>query len=471
MSTPPASGRPEGWGALLGGRNGPRAVALAGGVALHAINVFIVTTILPSVVADIGGLELYAWNTTLFVVASIVGSALCARLLHAAGPRGAYVSAALLFAAGTGVCAMAPTMPVMLAGRLVQGLGGGFLFGLSYAMIRVVFAEPLWPRAIALVSAMWGVATLVGPAVGGVFAELGAWRAAFWSVVPATGVFGVLAFAILPARGGGEGARRAPPLAQLALLTLSVLAVSVGSLRPDPLWNAGGVVAAGLLLAALVVIDGRLGSRLLPTGSYRPTTRLGLLFAGMCLLSVAVTSTETFVPLFLQVLHGRSPLEAGYLAALMAVGWTGGSIASSGLHGGAERRVLLLGPVVSLGGMLGLAALVPGAGGGALSLAAICVALTAVGAGVGMGWPHLLTGVFRAAPVGETDLTSAAITTVQLVATALGAALAGMVVNMAGLTEPGGNAGTASAALWLFLVFAAAPALALVTAGRLTRGA
>lgn len=469
MSTPPASARPEGWGALLGGRNGPRAVALAGGVALHAINVFIVTTILPSVVADIGGLALYAWNTTLFVVASIVGSALCARLLHAAGPRGAYVSAALLFAAGTGVCAMAPTMPVMLAGRLVQGLGGGFLFGLSYAMIRIVFAEPLWPRAIALVSAMWGVATLVGPAVGGVFAELGAWRAAFWSVVPATGVFGVLAFAILPAHGGGEGARRAPPLAQLALLTLAVLAVSVGSLRPDPLWNAGGVAAAGLLLAVLVVIDGRLGSRLLPTGSYRPATRLGLLFAGMCLLSVAVTSTETFVPLFLQVLHGRSPLEAGYLAALMAVGWTSGSIACSGLHGGAERRVLLLGPMVSLVGMLALAALVPGAGGGVLSLAAICVALTAVGTGVGMGWPHLLTGVFRAAPVGETDLTSAAITTVQLVSTALGAALAGMVVNMAGLTEPGGIGGTASAALWLFLVFAAAPALALLTAGRLTR--
>ncbi|NYZ16358.1 MFS transporter [Azospirillum sp. RWY-5-1] len=454
---------------MLGGRNGARAVILAGGVALHAVNVFIVTTILPSVVADIGGLDLYAWNTTLFVVASIVGAALCARLLHGVGPRGAYAVAALLFAAGTTVCAAAPAMPVMLMGRLAQGLGGGFLFGLSYAMIRIVFAEPLWPRAIALTSAMWGVATLIGPAVGGVFAEMGAWRAAFWSMVPVTLAFAVLAFLMLPAGSKGEGGRRAPPLAQLALLTLAVLALSVGSLRPDPLWNAGGVAVAGLLIAALVVIDGRLGSRLLPTGSYRPTTRLGRLFGSMCLLSVAVTSTETFVPLFLQVLHGRSPLVAGYLAALMAVGWTGGSIASSGLHGGAERPVLLLGPVVSLAGMLVLAALIPGSGGPA-ALAAICVALTAVGAGVGMGWPHLLTGVLRAAPAGETDLTSAAITTVQLVATALGAALAGMVVNMAGLTEPGGIGGTASAALWLFLVFAAAPVLALLAARRLTQG-
>ena len=119
--------------------------------------------------------------------------------------------------------------------------------------------------------------------------------------------------------------------------------------------------------------------------------------------------------------------------------------------------------------LLVLAALIPGGTGGAAVLAAICVALTAVGAGVGMGWPHLLTGVLRAAPAGETDLTSAAITTVQLVATALGAALAGMVVNMAGLTEPGGAGGTASAALWLFLVFAAAPVLALISARRLTQ--
>ena len=78
-----------GWGALLSGGNGVRSIALAGGVALHAVNVYVATTILPSVVKDIGGLDLYAWNTTLFVVASIIGSALSARLLQGAGPRGA----------------------------------------------------------------------------------------------------------------------------------------------------------------------------------------------------------------------------------------------------------------------------------------------------------------------------------------------------------------------------------------------
>ncbi len=168
-----------GWATLLSGSNGLRSLALAGGVILHAVNVYIATTILPSVVEDIGGIDYYAWNTTLFVAASILGSALSARLLISAGPRGAYIIAALVFAIGTLICAFAPSMPVMLTGRVVQGLGGGFLFALSYAMIRLVFSEALWPRAMALVSGMWGVATLTGPAVGGIFAELGVWRAAF----------------------------------------------------------------------------------------------------------------------------------------------------------------------------------------------------------------------------------------------------------------------------------------------------
>ena len=103
-----------GWGDLLSGKNAIYALALAGGVMLHAVNIYIVATILPSVVRDIGGLDYYAWSTTLFVAASILGSALSARLLRGAGPRGAYGVAALLFAAGTLVCAVAPTMPVLL---------------------------------------------------------------------------------------------------------------------------------------------------------------------------------------------------------------------------------------------------------------------------------------------------------------------------------------------------------------------
>ncbi|MGY2175046.1 MFS transporter [Pseudomonas azotoformans] len=461
---------PSNWAALLSGANGVRSLALAGGVVLHAINVYIATTILPSVVKDIGGIDYYAWNTTLFVAASILGSALSARLLGRLGPRGAYLVASLVFASGALACAFAPSMPVMLVGRLVQGLGGGFLFALSYAMIRLVFDEPLWPRAMALVSGMWGVATLVGPAVGGVFAELGIWRAAFWSLIPVAGLFAVLAATVLPRRSTESVEPTPLPLTQLWLLTAAVLAVSAGSVSSTLPLNLLGLAAAAMFTALLVFTESRSRHRLLPAGAFRLTTALGALYATMSLLAVAVTSGEIFVPLFLQVLHHQSPLVAGYLAALMAAGWTLGSIASAGMTGANIRRAILAGPILGVVGMLALALLMPHeSNGGAQTLTPICLALTLIGLGVGLAWPHLLTRVFQVAPDGEQDLASASITTVQLFATAFGAALAGMVANIAGLTEPGGIEGTASAAVWLFGVFALAPVIGILIARRVVQ--
>jgi predicted MFS family arabinose efflux permease len=94
------------------------------------------------------------------------------------------------------------------------------------------------------------------------------------------------------------------------------------------------------------------------------------------------------------------------------------------------------------------------------------VALAAVGLGVGIGWPHLVTRVMSLAPKGEEGRASASITTIQLYGMAVGAAVAGLVANAAGLTVPGGVEGARSAAAWLFASFALAPALAVWLAWR-----
>ena len=174
--------RQGGWLELLRGGNAARSAVVGGGMIIHAISTFIVVTILPSVVREIGGLQFFAWSTTLYVLACLLGGAVSARLLARAGARGSYRVALPVFALGTLVCAVAPSMPVLLAGRAIQGLGAGTLSALSFSMVRTLFDEALWSRALSLTSAAWGVATLAGPAVGGVFAEYHAWRAAFWSV-------------------------------------------------------------------------------------------------------------------------------------------------------------------------------------------------------------------------------------------------------------------------------------------------
>lgn len=459
------------WGDLLHGANALRSIALAGGVALHAINVYIVTTILPSVIQDIGGLEYYAWNTTLFVVTSIVGSALSAKLIETVGPRAAYLLAVAIFTLGAVICALAPSMPALLAGRSVQGLGGGILFALSYALIRLVFDAPLWSRAMALVSGMWGVATLCGPAIGGIFAQTGHWRLAFWALLP---VAAALALIVTFKVGGRASAPPAPPsslpLSTLGLLVASVLAITLASLSTELGWNLAGI-AGGLAIAALIAyVDTRARKRLLPTGAYSIRAPLGALYAVMCLVVAAIT-TEIFVPYFLQVIHGMTPLTAGYMTAAMAAGWTLAAMPSATRSGAAANRLVWLSPVVILASLVGLAIMTPQASilTSLAGFAAFVLALAGVGFGIGLAWPHLLTKVFNAAPQGEETLTSSSITTVQLYSAAVTAALAGVITNSAGLADPGGIAGAQQAARWLFAAFAVAPALALLLLPRVTR--
>lgn len=464
---------PAAWGDLFKGTNGWLALALTGGVALHAINVHIVTTVLPSVVRDIGGLDWYAWNTTLFVVASILGAVLSVRLLAAAGPRGACLSALAVFALGSAVCAGAPSMAWMLAGRSVQGLGGGTLAALSYALIQVVFVPVLWPRAVALVSGMWGVATLCGPAVGGLFAQAGHWRWAFWALLPVAIAQAALVAVKLRPAGGQAAVARPParvPLPQVGLLMASVLAVATGSLSPRLPVQAAGVALGLALGAAAIAWDRRAAVRLLPAGATRLRAPLGAVYASIALLLVG-TTTEIFVPYFLQMLHGQTPLAAGYLTAVMAAGWSAGSLLSSGCGAGRAERLLRAGPMLCTVGLLVLALLMPtGAGLPASGFTALCAgALACVGAGVGIGWPHLVTRVLSWAPPDETGTASAAITTVQLYGMAIGAAVAGLLANAAGLTHPGGTVGAQSAAAWLFATFALAPAAAAWLARWITR--
>lgn len=455
----------SGWRDLFGGGHGGRAVALATGVTLHAINVFVATTIMPSVIAEIGGLAYYAWNSTLFVVGSIIGSALASEVLARRGAPGAYRIATAAFAAGTLACALAGSMPMLLVGRGVQGLGGGMLFALSYALIRLVLPQPLWSRAIALISGTWGVAALSGPFVGGVFAEIGHWRLAFWTVLAATAAFALLCRRVLPA--DGDAPAPSPPRfpsRRLALLAGAALAISGASVIPSLAVNAAGIALALLLLTAMVRLEHQASVRLLPSDALRPASPLGAVYLTMALTTVG-TNAIVFVPLLLQTLHGLTPLGAGYLTVLQALGWTMGSLLSAGGRDGRAEKVIVAGPAMMSVGLAVLAWRMPLASGGDPAAVALLGTLLAmVGAGIGASWPHLLTRVMTVAPEAERSLASSSISTVQLVTSAFASALAGVVANLAGITDPGGIAGASNAARWLFGVFAAGPLAAAAAA-------
>ncbi|MET1115655.1 MAG: MFS transporter, partial [Comamonas sp.] len=209
--------------------------------------------------------------------------------------------------------------------------------------------------------------------------------------------------------------------------------------------------------AAAVLVDRKARVRLLPSGAAAWGSPLGAIYASVALLLVG-TTTDIYLPYFLQTLHGYTPLAAGYLTAAMAAGWSCGSLLSSGRTGAAAARLLRAGPVLGTASLLALALLVPSTlPVPGLHMLLCGLALAGVGAGVGIGWPHLLVRVLTLAPAGEGGMASAAITTVQLYGMAIGAAVAGLVANAAGLIAPGGVDGAQSAAAWLLASFALAP--------------
>lgn len=457
----PSSATQAGWKALFKGRNKLKAIALAIGVMLHATNIYLSTTIMPSVIKEIGGLKYYAWNTTIFVVASVIGSVISAHSLAQQGPRQSYRLAILLFSAGTVICMTAPSMYIMLFGRFVQGFGGGILFALSYAMIRIIFDSSLWSRAMALVSGMWGIAAFSGPFIGGIFAEYNHWRLAFGSLLLISAGLLIITEIILPSKKTAVAATPIPYL-KLILLTLAALSVSAGSIMESITANLTGTGIAILLMLLLVIKEREVGTRLLPTGAYRISSSLGITYIIMILLTIA-TAIEIFVPYFAQTIHGYSPLKSGYLTVLIAFGWTFSSILFSGLKPKTANKIVFTGAILMFIGLTVLSYLSSSLfNSNKIELTITCISLVLIGIGIGMGWPHLLTRVFSLAPKGEEELTSASVTTVQLMATTFGTAIAGLVANAGGMTNPGGIEGAKTAASLLYGFFAFAPLLVVL---------
>lgn len=461
--------RGGGWFALFRDGNAPYSIAFGSSVALHALNIFITATILPSAVGEIGGLDYYSWATTVFVISSIVSSALTSHALAFAGPRGAYAIATALFIAGTVCCALADSMAVVIFGRAIQGFGGGLFYALAYAVIRLVYRETLWPIAIGLITVMWGVATLIGPAIGGVFAEFGVWRAAFWSLVPLAALFCLLAVSVMPGKASTTSTVEDVPCAQLALMVLTIVIMSAASLGGSLLLSIGALGSVAVLAALFLGVEKRAAARIFPVFAGGGASDLWRIYLAVGLMLIGM-QPEIFAPYFLQVLHGQSPLSAGYLGALMALGWTAGSMLSAGWTGGRADRTIGTGPLFGLAGLIILTIWLPmPTSGGALVLSSLGFGLALVGFGIGYAWPHIVTRVYRLAPSDELDLAATAITTVQLFATAFGAALAGMIVNLAGISGPDGALGASRAALWLHALFLLAPASCVLLLRRTLR--
>ncbi|OCJ17978.1 MFS transporter [Rhizobium sp. AC44/96] len=432
----------------------PATLMLGGGVTLYAVETYITATIAPSIVRDIGGLSLLSWMTTLYVAAAVLGSIFVAMRPRGTGLRSVYVAGALVFGAGSLICAAAPAMAVVLAGRAVQGFGAGVLAGLAYAFIRFAYPEPLWRKASTLYAAIWGVSTLLGPTLGGLFSEGSAWRHAFLLIVPLGVLMAALAPWLLPP-ADDDRAHGKTPILQIGLLLAAVLLVSLAGTIDETQSKAMLVGASVIAIVTMIVLERRSANRLLPSGAFTLSKPVARVYLTMFLLLLVLTS-DIYIPYFLQVLHAVTPLISGYLTALVALGWTFAAFFSGTLSGKRASNAIVIGCVVETVAVASLTIFLA-RDNQATELSLLgpaVVGMFMMGFGVGLGWAHLVTKVLRLVDSAEQDKASAAISTVQSLGSAFGAAIAGVIANSTGLLDPGGIAGSMSAAHWLYIIMA-----------------
>jgi MFS family permease len=449
------------WRELLGPKYLGASTVLAGGVALYATNEFLTISLMPSAVADIGGQRFYAWVTTVYLVASVVAATTVHATVMRLGPRWSYLLGLSVFGAGSLACALAPTMETLLVGRTVQGAAGGLLAGLGYAVINAALPSVLWTKASALVSAMWGVGTLVGPAAGGLFSQFSSWRWAFGMLVILTVAMTVLVPVALPGRrktADVETARTAIPVRSLLLLGAAALAVSVAGVPHDVRATAGLLAVGAALVAVFLYVDRRRPAAVLPPSTFGAGP-LKWIYLTLGVL-MAATMADMYVPFFGQRLAHLTPVAAGFLGAGLAVGWTVGEISSATLRSTRViRRTVAVAPLVMAAGLaLGAVTQFEEATIGLVAVWAVALFIT--GTGVGIAWPHLSAWAMTCVDdPAEGPAAAAAINTVQLICGAFGAGLAGVVVNLT-------DTGDATPARWLFAAFAVLAAFGVVASTR-----
>ncbi|RLP77984.1 MFS transporter [Mycetocola tolaasinivorans] len=424
------------WADLLRGSNGAISLVLAGGVALYAITVYVIGALLPALTAELGAGELYAWVNTAYLTASVLASAMTGRVSIRLGTRGAYTLAFLLFAAGSLIITLAPAMSIVVAGRFVQGLGGGFLAALAYVSISALLPRAVWTRATVLITAMWAIGGIAGPALGGAFAAAGTWRAAFIILTVAAGVLGTLALLVIRVPRNPDAAVPGLAAASLALIVAGAVLFSVATLFSGLV--QGAVIAAGVLaLVLFVAVDVRAASPLLPAMTFRRGSQLRWVYLVIGLLAGSVM-IEAFVPLFAHEIGNVPALPAGYLGAVPSLGWTIAEVFSAMIHGERARlRARTVAPFLTVAGLIGFA-LVSGTLDGGAVLTGWIVSLALIGIGVGLGFPHLSVAAMSAVE-GEEEgaLAAAGVSTVQLLSNTIVTALAGILLGttVAGLTS------------------------------------
>jgi predicted MFS family arabinose efflux permease len=435
----------DSWADLLADGRLPRFALICLGVWLNAADNLVTATIMPSVGAQLGGYAYFSWATAGFLVGAILAGASAGRVSEMFGLRGATAMAGVIMAAGCVMSALAPDIGIFLAGRLIQGLGSGWISGFAMVAIALLFPERHLARVFASVSFVWGIATVLGPLFGGLVVETGNWRDVFWLFAAQTAVFSAAAPFLLR---GSTRADRGPgiPWLQLGVLGAGVAAIAVADVIQAAALSIGLVVAGLAVLGLVVWIDGRAKVRLLPHRAGDLRTVCGSGYFAMFAMTAATMGFAIYAPPILQQLRGFSPLLAGYTIGAESAAWTLAAMLVAGATGLWDARWIRVGAACLILSLVVLAlTLADGA------FAWVLLGGSLMGVAFGFSWAFMSRRLLMALSDEDRAIGSSAITAVRQTGAAAGSAISGVAANLGGFSAGLTNESARSASLWVFV--------------------
>jgi EmrB/QacA subfamily drug resistance transporter len=360
---------------------------------LAALDQTIVATALPRIVGDLGGFERLSWVVTAYLIASTVTIPLYGKLSDLYGRRRLMAVSVSVFVLGSLLCGIAQTMDQLVVARALQGIGAGGLIPLSQAAIADLFPPRERGKYLGFIGAMWAIAAVAGPLLGGTLTDHASWRWIFLINLP----LGALALFVVLRNMPRRHERREHVIdwTGAAVLTSGVTALLLacvwgGTTFP---WGSPQVLVTGigglLLIAVFVGVERRAAEPLLPLGLFRvhnlTVATLGVLVIGAVLFGVTV-----YVPVFVQSVLGASATSSGVILMPMALTWVvvvffvGQLIARTGRY----KVFPMVGSAVVVAGMVVLSGIDSGTSRGVIALA-----LAALGFGMGISLqPYLIAG-------------------------------------------------------------------------------
>lgn len=353
-----------------------------------AVQALVVTTIMPAVRRDLGGLEFYGLVFSGYSLAGMAATPTAGRAADRHGPARPFLLYGALFAGATVLCGLAPAMPLLALFRLAQGYGAGGAYTIAYATVARAIPEAARPRVLALLSFAWIAPGLLGPAVGALIASTIGWRWAFFVLTPFIGAAAVLATpGLIRVR---PPVAPPPPLNPRWPIQLACgIAVAISGLSLVS-WITAPAVIVGALLSWPAL------RRILPPGTLR--LRPGLpscVVAAFCLL-FGYVGADYFIPLLITGVQHGTLAQAGLVVSLGAVSWSIGSWWQSRyVTRLARAAVIRAGAGILALALAGLLLAIP-----VHSLWLAAVAWVLGGVGVGAAYPTVWLVIMSSAPEG-----------------------------------------------------------------------